>query len=107
LARPREIVWLIDFVHPQSCETARYGSAKSESHARREVWGAALWQCRHELGADVVDKIALQAWKDMNVEKGKPANLKTFSAALVKGETTAGKRTNCLSLQIAQRALSA
>ncbi len=90
--------------------TAGYGTVKPASpadifHARGEIWGAALWQCRRELGADVADKIALQAWKDMNTEKVRPASLKTFSAALVKSEATAGKRTSCLARQIAQRGL--
>lgn len=87
--------------------TAKYGAVSNESHARGEIWGALLWQCRRELGASVVDKIALQAWKDMNPEKTGPPNLRAFSAALVKGEATAGKRTSCFSHEIAQRGLPA
>jgi hypothetical protein len=85
--------------------TKKYGEAIAEPHFRGEIWGAALWQCRHELGADVVDKITLQAWKNMNVGKAERKDLKTFSAALVKGEATTGKQTSCLSHQIAQRGL--
>jgi hypothetical protein len=85
--------------------TVKYGG--SNSHVRGDIWGAALWQCRREIGADAVDKIALQAWQDIAAENPGSATLKTFSAALVKGEATAGKRTNCLSRQIAQRGLPA
>jgi hypothetical protein len=87
--------------------TAKYGEVSTEAHARGEIWGAVLWQCRRELGADVVDKIALQAWKDVKPEKTGPPNLWAFSAALVKGEGTAGKRTNCFSREIAKRGLPA
>ena len=47
-----------------------------------------------------------QAWRDTNAHNAASATLKTFSAALIKGEAAAS-RTNCLSRQIAQRGLPA
>jgi hypothetical protein len=81
-----------------------YAAASAESHARGEIWGAALWQCRRELGTDTVDKISLQAWKDFNNRSVKPENLKSFSAALVAGEAATGNQ-GCFLKQITQRGL--
>ena len=81
--------------------TARYDTAQDESHARGEIWAAALWQCRAEIGADTLDKIVLQVWRDTN--KVASPNLNGFGAALVKSEAATGGKTKCLSRRFTER----
>jgi hypothetical protein len=83
--------------------STRYDKVSPELHDRGEVWSGALWQCRGEIGAETVDKIALQAWRDFNVAK--QASPKFFGAALIKAEAATDKKTKCFSRQAAERGL--
>jgi hypothetical protein len=78
--------------------------AGAEEHTLGEAWDGAIWQCRQQLGAQVTDKLVLQAWKDFALKHSD--NVKAFSAALIKGEADDGKRSLCFADQIKQRRLS-
>jgi hypothetical protein len=82
----------------------KYAAVRSDPHSRGEVWSAALWRCRTQLGRDAVDKISLQAWSGLADQAAKPDIAKKFGAFLIAQERTAAGQV-CLMQQLAQRGL--
>jgi hypothetical protein len=77
-----------------------YPNVDDEAHARGEVWAAALWTCRQELGQAVVDTVPAKAWlaaarATANVEAA-------FGKALI---GAAGASASCLSREMDARKL--
>lgn len=56
---------------------------KTEEHESGNVWGGAFWQLRQTIGKATTDKLLLQAWKNLDLQKSF-SDLTTFPRELVK-----------------------
>ena len=77
-----------------------YTSVDDEAHARGEVWAAALWTCRQELGQATVDTIPVKAW--LSVARTTTNLEGAFGKALI---AAAGPSASCLSRAMDARKL--
>jgi hypothetical protein len=83
----------------------KYSMVDPKFHHRGEVWSAALWTCRQQLGRDVVDKISRRAWTGLTADDT-PEIVRKFGSALVKEEIVAmGRPSGCLDVQMREREL--
>ncbi len=58
-------------------------SLQSGRSERGEVWGRAFWQCRRDIGSDVVDKILFSAWKEAAPPNDAADSLRSFARKVV------------------------
>jgi hypothetical protein len=81
--------------------------ARSGDSENGEVWGRAFWQCRNDLGRDVVDRILFQAWAKAAPPNDSVDALKGFSKSVVNsgGAGHDERSAKCFTLQFQKRDL--
>jgi hypothetical protein len=77
-----------------------YPNVDDEAHARGEVWAAALWTCRQELGQAIVDTVPVKAW--LSAARATTDVERAFGKALI-GAT--GASASCISREMDARQL--
>jgi hypothetical protein len=103
--RPVGSIMNLDKLRLRSLDNdAKYSEVDAPDHAL--VWGGALWQCRAQLGRDIVDKVALQAWTDTVKQSSGLDSLKAFGSLLGKWENSLHEGgPSCFVQQMTQRGL--
>jgi hypothetical protein len=77
-----------------------YPNVDDEAHARGQVWAAALWTCRQELGQTLVDTVPAKAW--LSAARATANVEAAFGKALM---GNAGASASCLSREMDARKL--
>ena len=87
-------------------DKVRKRSAQASASENGEVWGRAFWQCRQELGKNLVDRVLFQAWKQTTTLSDSADALRGFSKSVLALAAERDERVaRCFTLQFQKRNL--